>query len=129
MFPFDNCEQITKVSSTPPTQTATTVLPNLLHSPLFPTHTPSHHKQPTRHSIHPSLTHHHIHVYLTILLQIQLANQSPPPSSVTSLLVLGQPLVLPLLLLIWPVSKMLPTLPLLTDLFLPPILCLWQIFP
>ena len=37
MFPFDNSEQIAKVSSTPATQTATTVLPNVLHSPLFPT--------------------------------------------------------------------------------------------
>ena len=44
---------------------------------------PSHHKQPTCHNIHPSLTHHHMHVYLTIVLQIQLVNQLPPPSCVT----------------------------------------------
>jgi histone deacetylase 1/2 len=40
VFPFENYEQIAKVSSTPPTQTATTILPNLLYSSLFPTHTP-----------------------------------------------------------------------------------------
>ena len=39
VFPFDNSEQIAKVSSTPPTQTAITVLLSLLHSLLFPTNT------------------------------------------------------------------------------------------
>jgi len=52
MFPFDNYEQIAKVSSIPLTQTATTVLPNLLHSPLFPTHTalPPQTAHPPQHS-------------------------------------------------------------------------------
>jgi len=36
---FYNSEQIAKASPTPPTQTATTVLLNLLHSPMFPAHT------------------------------------------------------------------------------------------
>jgi len=40
VFPFENYKQTAKVSSTPPTQTATTILPNLLYSPLFPTHIP-----------------------------------------------------------------------------------------
>ena len=39
VFPFDNSEQIAKVSTTPPTQPATALLPNLLHSPLLTTHT------------------------------------------------------------------------------------------
>jgi len=39
VFPFENSEQIPKVSSPPAPQPATTVLPNLLPSPLFPTHT------------------------------------------------------------------------------------------
>jgi len=39
MFPCDNSEQIAKVLNTPPTQLATVLLPNLLPSPLLPTHT------------------------------------------------------------------------------------------
>jgi hypothetical protein len=52
VFLFDNSKQITKVSSTPPTQTATNILPNLLHSPLFPTHTalPPQTAHPPQHS-------------------------------------------------------------------------------
>jgi len=37
-----------------PALTATTLLPNLLHSPLFPPIQLCHHNQPTRHSLHPS---------------------------------------------------------------------------
>jgi len=79
---------------------------------------PYHHNLLASHSIHPSLAHHHMHVYLTILLQVQVANQSSLPFSITHLLMLRQPLVLPLVLLIWPESKLLQTLPLLTILFL-----------
>jgi hypothetical protein len=41
---------------------------------LFPPIQLCHHNQPTRHNLHPSLAHHHMHVYLTILLQVQLVN-------------------------------------------------------
>jgi hypothetical protein len=70
-----------------------------------------------------------MHVYLTILLQVQVANQSPLPFSMTPLLVLGRPMVPPLLLLIWPVFKLLQNLPLMTTLLLLLALCLWQILP
>jgi hypothetical protein len=39
VFPCDNFEQIAKVLNTPPTQPVTVLLPNLLPSPLLPTHT------------------------------------------------------------------------------------------
>jgi len=74
VFPFYNSEQIAKVSTTPPALTATVLLLNMLHSPLFPPIQLCHHNQPTRHNLHPSLAHHHMHVYLTILLQVQLVN-------------------------------------------------------
>jgi hypothetical protein len=54
VFSFYNSEQIAKVSTTPPALTATALLPNLLHSPLFPPIQLCHHNQPTRHSLHPS---------------------------------------------------------------------------
>jgi len=47
VFLFDNSEQIVKVSATTPTQPATTLLPNLIHSPSFTTHIASHHPSST----------------------------------------------------------------------------------
>ena len=47
VFPFDNSEQIAKVSATTLTQHATALLPNLIHSPLFTTHTAPHHPSST----------------------------------------------------------------------------------
>jgi hypothetical protein len=44
----------------------------------------------TRYNLNPSLPHHHMHVYLTILIQVQLVDQSPLVSSMTLLLVLRQ---------------------------------------
>ena len=74
VFPFDNSEHIAKVSAPPPTQPTTAFFPNQLHSSLFPNHTAlppqsSHPPQPS-----PTLAHHHMHVYLIILLHVQLAN-------------------------------------------------------
>jgi hypothetical protein len=109
--------------------------PPLLSSKICSTHRcsppiqPSHPLQPTRHNIHHSFAHHHMHVYLTNLLQIQLANQCIPYSSMNPLLVMGHPLLHPLLLLIRPASQLLPTLPLLTILFLQAIPLLRQILP
>jgi histone deacetylase 1/2 len=129
VFPFDNYKQIAKVSSTPPTQTATNVLPNLLCSPLFPIHTalPPQTAHLPQHSPLPCPS---SHACLSNHSDTDTACKSvTPTSSVTLLLVLGQPLVLPLLLLIWPVSKLLPALPLLNVSFLPPVLYLRQILP
>jgi len=49
VFPFDNSEQITKVSNTTTTQPATVTLPTLLHHPLIPTpnNHPNSHKNST----------------------------------------------------------------------------------
>ena len=47
VFLFDNSKQIVKVSATTPTQPATTLLPNLIHSPSFTTHTAPHHPSST----------------------------------------------------------------------------------
>jgi len=43
VFPFDNSEQIARVSAPNPTQLAATILPNLTHSLLFTVHTAPHH--------------------------------------------------------------------------------------
>jgi hypothetical protein len=101
VFPFDNFEQIAKVSATLSIQPSTTLLPNLLYSPLSHTPTAPHHPSSTSalpplsaHPLQPlpfpSLPHHHMHVYLTILIQVQLVDQSPLVYSMTLLLVLGQ---------------------------------------
>jgi len=103
--------------------------PPILHLTIPPLLFLYRHPLPKHYSLHPSLAHHHMHVYLTILLQVQVANQSPLPFSMTPLLVLGRPMVPPLLLLIWPVFRLSQNLPLLTTLLLLPALCLWQILP
>jgi len=103
--------------------------PPILHLTIPPLPLLCRHPLPKHYNLHPSLAHHHIHVYLTILLQGQVANQSPLPSSMMPLLVLGRPMVPPLLLLIWPMFKLLQNLPLLTTLLLLPALCLQQILP
>jgi hypothetical protein len=59
-----------------------------------------------------------MHLYLTMLLQVQVADQFSLPFSTMSLLVLGHPLVPPLLLLILPVTWFLQTLSLLPALYL-----------
>ena len=47
VFPFDNFEQIAKVSATLSIQPSTALLPNLLYSPLFHTPTAPHHHSST----------------------------------------------------------------------------------
>jgi hypothetical protein len=76
VFPFDNSEQIAKVSTTTPIPPATVTLPNLLNHPL-PSATQTahstqlyHSKQPPDHSSRPSLGHHHMLVYLTLMMQV-----------------------------------------------------------
>jgi hypothetical protein len=96
---------------------------------LFPIHTalPPQTAHPPQHSPLPCPS---SHACLSNHSDTDTACKSvTPTSSVTLLLVLGQPLVLPLLLLIWPVSKLLPALPLLNVSFLPPVLYLRQILP
>jgi hypothetical protein len=64
-----------------------------------------------------------MHLYLTILLQVQVVDQFSVHFITMSLLVLGHPLVPPLLPLILPVTRLLQTLSLL------PSLCLRQLLP
>jgi hypothetical protein len=70
-----------------------------------------------------------MHLYLTMLLQVQVADQFSLPSSTMSLLVLGHPLVPPLLLLILLVPRFLQTLSLLPARLLLPALYLRQLLP
>jgi len=89
VFPFDNSEHIAKVSAPPPTQPTTAFFSNLLHSSLFTSHTalPPQSSHPPKPS--PSLAHHYMHVYLIILLHVQLANQSHLAYSTPPLLLSG----------------------------------------
>jgi hypothetical protein len=127
VFPFDNSEQIAKVSNTTPTQLATVTLPNLLHHPPLPTSTslPNSHqpqlcrsKQPPDHNLRPSLSHHPILVYLTLMMQVQLVNWSH------LLIVLGPSLVPPLLRPSWQVFLQIRFLLTASSLFRPP----WPVF-
>jgi len=70
-----------------------------------------------------------MHHYLTMLLQVQVANRFSLPSSTMSLLVLGHPLVPHLLLLILLVTQFLQTLSLLPAMLLLPALYLQQLLP
>jgi len=119
VFSFDNSEQIAKVSTTTPIPPVTVTLPNLLNHPPPPTSTSHpnshslqlcHSKQPPDHSPQPSLSHHHMLVYLTLMMQIQFVNWYP------LLMVLRRSLVHSLLCLPWltflPIWS-LPTAPLL----------------
>jgi hypothetical protein len=75
VFPFDNSEQIAKVSTTTPIPPATVTLPNLLNHPPPPTsishpNSPQHTTLPLQTATRPSLGHHHILVYLTLMMQV-----------------------------------------------------------
>jgi hypothetical protein len=54
-----------------------------------------HPKQPPCHSLQPSSTHHHMHVYLTIMMQVQLVHRSHLATRMPPLLVSGRSLVPP----------------------------------
>jgi len=64
----------------------------------------------THHGFTPSLPYHHMHVYLTILLQVQLVDWSLLISNMTPLLVLGQSPAPLLFFLILPALKLLQIL-------------------
>jgi hypothetical protein len=126
VFPFDKSEHITQVSTQTHTPSPITILSNLTHSPLFTAQTTPHpvsasarpHFLPKHHSLYLSLAAHHMHLYLTILLQVQVAAQCSLLSSTMSLILVGHPLVPPLLLFILPVTQFLQTLSLLPALHL-----------
>jgi len=50
----------------------------------------NHHFMLPHNSLIPSLPHHHMHIYLTIILQVQDVEQFPLVSNMTPLLMLGQ---------------------------------------
>jgi len=126
VFAFDKFEQIVQVSTQTNTPSPITILPNLTHSPCSPFKThpipplllPCPHCRSKHHSFHISLAAHHMHLYLTILLQVQVAAQCFLLSSTRSLIVVRHPMVPPLLLFILPVTWFLQTLPLLPALHL-----------
>jgi hypothetical protein len=113
----------THFSSPTSNQLATALLPNLLYSLMchtiidyinnpcaFAFHRPpsAHHSCPTHY-----LSHHHMHVYLTILLQVHIEVWLPLICSTIFLLLLGHPAALPLLhlfLLAIPLPLALPLL-------------------
>jgi hypothetical protein len=70
-----------------------------------------------------------MHLYLSILLQVQVIDKYSLHSSNMSLLVLGHPLVPPLVPLILPVTRLLQTLSLLQAPLLLLALCLRQLLP
>jgi hypothetical protein len=103
--------------------------PPIPHLTIHPLPLPCCHPLSKCHNLQLSLAHHHMHVYLTILLQVHVADQYSLHSSMMPLLVLGCPLVLSLLPLILLVTRLLQNLPLLSALLLLPALYLRQILP
>jgi hypothetical protein len=85
------------------------LIPSTIHVPLPPIS----HLLRTRNSPTHYLSHHHMHVYLTILLQVHIEVQLPLVCNTSTLLLLNPPAALPLIPLCLPATPLLLALSLL----------------